>query len=273
MGDVVKHGPIELRCGDWREVLADVTECDAVITDPPYSWRTHKGHDAAVNMTSGGSWARGNGGQDKRRTRREIVYPFWRTQDVGLFAEHWADRCLGWVCAFSDSCLTEIWRSALEGRGRTGFHPLPCVIKGMSVRLCGDGPSSWAIYLNVARPKALSKWGTLPGAYTGGQGEREHIGGKPLWLMRAIIRDYTRPGDLVVDPCAGGATTLIAAAIEGRRAIGAEISPETFSKAAARIRKGWTPDLFTARPGSDRAAASQLVFGGEPSRDTACKDE
>lgn len=29
----------ELRLGDYREVLADVT-CDALITDPPYSART-----------------------------------------------------------------------------------------------------------------------------------------------------------------------------------------------------------------------------------------
>jgi len=40
------------------------------------------------------------------------------------------------------------------------------------------------------------------------------IGGKPMWLMRALVRDYSRPGNLVCDPCAGGATTLIAAAIE-----------------------------------------------------------
>jgi site-specific DNA-methyltransferase (adenine-specific) len=62
--------------------------------------------------------------------------------------------------------------------------------------------------------------------------------------MRAIIRDYTRPGDLIVDPCAGGATTLLAAAIEGRRCIGSEMDPETYAKAVRRLEAGWTPDLF-----------------------------
>jgi site-specific DNA-methyltransferase (adenine-specific) len=71
-------------------------------------------------------------------------------------------------------------------------------------------------------------------------------GGKPLWLMRAIVRDYTRPGDLVCDPCAGGATTLLAAAMEGRRAVGAEMDPVTFEKASKRLAQGYTPDLFTA---------------------------
>ena len=74
-------------------------------------------------------------------------------------------------------------------------------------------------------------------------------GGKPLWLMRAIIRDYTRPGDLVCDPCAGGGTTLLAAAIEGRRAIGAEMNPDTHSKATARIAAGYTPNMLERLPG------------------------
>ena len=59
--------------------------------------------------------------------------------------------------------------------------------------------------------------------------------------MRAIVRDYSEPGDLVCDPCAGGGTTLLAAVIEGRRAIGAERDPDTFAKAVARLRRGYTP--------------------------------
>jgi len=36
-------------------------------------------------------------------------------------------------------------------------------------------------------------------------------------------------------------TTLLAAVIEGRRAIGAERDPATFAKAVARLRRGFTP--------------------------------
>jgi site-specific DNA-methyltransferase (adenine-specific) len=204
--------PIDLRCGDWRDVLADVGEVDAVVCDPPYSERTHAGQ-----CTDGG--------------RTDLV-------------DGWAARCRGWFVCLSDSELWGAWRRSFEANGLTGFHPLPCVLSGMTVRLSGDGPSSWAVYANVARPKRLSKWGTLDGAYVGKPGAREHIGGKPLWLMRAIIRDYTRPGDLVCDPFAGSGTTLIAAAIEGRRAVGAELDPETYEKARRRIARGWTPDLF-----------------------------
>jgi len=62
-----------------------------------------------------------------------------------------------------------------------------------------------------------------------------------MWLMRAIVSDYSRPGDLVCDPFAGGGTTLLAAAIEGRRAIGAEESPETYARAVRRLSAGYTP--------------------------------
>lgn len=221
----------ELRLGRWQDVLADIVECSSVVTDAPYSDRTHSGHD--------------DGGSD-RAHRRDINYDAFTEADIEEFAESWVPRCKGWFAALSDDVLCRHYRAAFESRGLTGFQPLPCVISGMTVRLAGDGPSSWAIYANVARPKALCKWGTLRGAYVGQPGERVHIGGKPLWLMRALIRDYTKPGDLIIDPFAGAATTLVAARIEGRDAIGAECDPETYEVGKARISAEYTPDLFSA---------------------------
>lgn len=50
----------------------------------------------------------------------------------------------------------------------------------------------------------------------------------PLPMLRAIIRTWTKEGDLVVDPFAGGASTLVIAGQLGRRAMGYEIDPEAF---------------------------------------------
>lgn len=252
---MAKGSDIELRCGDWSVALADVGEVDVLISDPPYSERTHSGHDDGASLANraGRPMKRSDGGTDIARPRRALSYQAWGAEEVQSFVRAWAPRVRGWLVCLSDSDLCMTYRAAYEANGLTGFHPLPCVIPGMTVRMSGDGPSSWAIYANVARPKHLYRWGTLPGAYIVRPGERVHIGGKPLTLMRALVRDYSRPGDLICDPCAGGATTLIAAATEGRRAIGAELDPKTHALALKRIAKGYTPSLFA---GVDRAAAN-----------------
>ena len=241
----VETGPgWELRLGDYRDVLADVT-CDALITDPPYSARTHEGQ------------TQGSDGVD----RRDLSYVAWDDGDVRLFVTSWLSRVSGWIVALTDFELMSPWSRAADGAGRYAFSPVPCCISGMTVRLTGDGPSSWAVYAMVSRPRS-AEWlaarkakrdargdpKALPGFYAGPREEQEHIGGKPLWLMRAIIRDYSEPGDLICDPCAGGGTTLLAAVIEGRRAIGAERDPETFAKAVARLRRGYTPTFDFGAP-------------------------
>lgn len=248
---------IDLRCGRWEEVLADVAEVDAVITDCPYSERTHTGHDAATpddGVREKRLWARKSrpGVLEIPIARQSINYTAWSPADVAAFVDHWSPRCRGWFCTITDHVLAPHWAEAMERHGRYVFAPLPIVEPGSRVRLTGDGPSTWTCWLVVGRPKSeeFRKWGTLPGAYIGrGRGDREHIGGKDSGIMRSIIRDYTRPGDIVCDPCAGAGTTLLAAAIEGRSAIGAELNPDTFAKAQKRLARGYTPTLFQESAG------------------------
>ena len=45
---------------------------------------------------------------------------------------------------------------------------------------------------------------------------------KPESLMRYLVRTYTNPGDVVLDPCCGSGTTCVAAKQEGRHYIGIE---------------------------------------------------
>lgn len=224
---------IDLRLGKYQEVLADV-RCDLVLADPPYSKRTHNGHNKSVNGHLGK--------KHDNASRRHIPYAHWTPTDVAEFCRFWGPRCDGWIAAMSDSDLCTPWRDELAAIGLYSFAPIPCVMPGMTVRLGGDGPSSWCVYLNVARPKKLVTWGTTPGAYYGPP-DRGYMGGKPLWLMRQIVRDYSRAHQVVVDPCAGSATTLIAAATENRIAIGAEALRDTYLTAQARIGAGYTPTL------------------------------
>lgn len=225
---------MDLRLGRWEEVLAGET-CDSVIVDPPYGARTHAGHDHAVR----------DGRQYDAAKRRALVYEHWTPQNVHSFVTHWSDQTRGWLAILSCSDLVPVYKQAFERCGRVSFAPVPCIIRGMTVRLAGDGPSNWAIYLNVARPRnrEYSRWGTLPGSYIVTRGA-DFIGGKPLSLMSAIVRDYTRPGELVCDPCAGLATTAIAAVSLERRFIGSEVDPATHAVAQRRIAAGIQQDMF-----------------------------
>lgn len=212
---------IDLRLGDWRTVLLDVGMVDAIITDPPYGARTH----AAVTTRDDNSIPTG----------LTPTYDAWTALDIESFVAEWSSRCRGWMVALTDSELIQAWRSAFEAHDRYAFSPVPCVITGMSVRLQGDGPSSWAVYAMVSRPRNLSKWGTLPGAYIGPREEGAKSGrGKPSWLMDAIVGDYTRGGDLVCDPLAGYGVTLTSAIKLGRRAVGAEIDNDARREAIQR---------------------------------------
>jgi site-specific DNA-methyltransferase (adenine-specific) len=225
---------IDLRHGHWATALADVEQVDALITDPPYSARTHRAAD--VDATGDGS------------TRTRLPYAEIDEAEIARIVEAWVPRVRGWLCVMHDHIQQPWWEAALLAAGRYVFAPIPIVDIGSGVRLVGDGPSSWTVWLTVARPRAkpYSSWGTLPGAYIRSPGDERshHRGGKPLGIMQAIVRDYTRPGDLVCDPFAGGATTLLAAAIEGRQAIGSEIDPITYALARERIARGYTPSLF-----------------------------
>lgn len=222
-----------LRLGDWRSVLIDAGMVDVLITDHPYGARTHS--SVREGVREDGYAIEGLAPE----------YTHWSPSDVLYFAQHWSPRTRGWMVALCSHDLIPAWETAYEAVGRYGFAPVPCVINGMSVRLGGDGPSSWTVYAMVGRPRSgeFSRWGTLPGAYTGGREPGSEGGrGKPSWLMRAIARDYSRPGDLICDPLAGYGATLIAALDEGRRCIGAELDHGAYDEAYRRAAAPRTTD-------------------------------
>ena len=254
--------------GDWRTSLALVTArggCDLLCVDAPYSERTHAGHDdgiAQVNRVRdwagrqpSGRRADGTsfGGQVARVAehggeRRALSYPAWNEDDVYDFVTAWVPVTRGWIVSLTDHMLAPVWEAALLREGRYVFAPLACVEPGSRVRFTGDGPSNWTTWAVVARPSTapFAKWGTLPGAYVvpAGHGDtrtgrREEdlrvVGGKPLWLMSSLCRDYSRKGDLVCDPCAGAGTTGVAARTLGRRFIGGDVLAEHAALAARNV--------------------------------------
>lgn len=58
---------------------------------------------------------------------------------------------------------------------------------------------------------------------------------KSVPLLEFLIRTFTDKGDVVIDPCAGSGTTLLAAASLGRRGYGFEIKKNFFKEANETI--------------------------------------
>lgn len=67
---------------------------------------------------------------------------------------------------------------------------------------------------------------------------------KSVPLLESLIRLFTDENDVVIDPCAGSGTTLLAAKNLRRRAYGFEIKKDFYAKAQGLIDNCATPVLF-----------------------------
>ena len=67
---------------------------------------------------------------------------------------------------------------------------------------------------------------------------------KPVPLLERLIEIFTDKGDVVIDPCAGSGTTLLAAANMGRKAYGFEIKKDFYKLAKQKVLPYVSPKLF-----------------------------
>lgn len=69
------------------------------------------------------------------------------------------------------------------------------------------------------------------------ESEKIHPTQKPVKLLENLISIFTDEGDVVIDPCAGSGSTLIAAENLNRKSFGFEIKKEFFVKATSWIEE------------------------------------
>src|SRR5687767_13969539 len=103
----------DLRLGRWQDVLADVGDVDAVITDTPFSQRT----------------AEGFRGGDQRLGTATIGIPYGHINvaDVADVVASWVPRTKWWFVVFGDHILASEWAVQLEAAGLYVFAPVPWV--------------------------------------------------------------------------------------------------------------------------------------------------
>lgn len=78
------------------------------------------------------------------------------------------------------------------------------------------------------------------------ESEKIHPTQKPVKLLQKLIALFTDPGDVVIDPVAGSASTIIAALRCDRSAYGFEIKKDFFKAANERLERELSqPKLFT----------------------------
>ncbi len=230
----VEIGDARLACGDCLEILPTLDKVDAVVTDPPYSERTHSGHAATASRSPT------DFGADSS-IRKDLGYEHLTPEDVGVLAGLFSDLCNGWIVWMCDHHLAVPIQNALEARDRYVFAPLPFYAPGSRTRLGGDGPASWTIWIMASRTAKQHRWGTLPGGYQAEKGwrDRSHMGGKPVLLMDRIVSDYSKSEMTVIDPFMGSGTTGISCANLGRKFIGIEKQKKHFNFACERIEAAY----------------------------------
>lgn len=67
---------------------------------------------------------------------------------------------------------------------------------------------------------------------------------KPVKLLERLITIFTDAGDVVIDPCAGSGSTLLAATNLNRKAYGFEIKKDFFKSANEIMFKHIESSLF-----------------------------
>lgn len=67
---------------------------------------------------------------------------------------------------------------------------------------------------------------------------------KPVPLLERLISVFTDKGDVVIDPCAGSGTTLLAAANMGRKAYGFEVNKQFYHAAKDIVLRRIEQNLF-----------------------------
>lgn len=218
-----------LWCGDCREVLAASgrREFDLLATDPPYGIEYRSGYGDNHEPIVGD-----DGSLDvlavvadavcKLRSNRHAYVFGYKADDLSRAPNITAAADLVWdKGAPGMGDLASLYGRSTEPIAFGVFCDSPAAARGgLAARL----RRGTVLRCDIARGAIGS----------------DHPTQKPVALMRQIIESSTLLGDLVLDPFAGAGSTLVAAVVSGRQAIGIELEEKYCERAARRLRAART---------------------------------
>lgn len=226
-------------CLDPLTGLASLADrsVDHVITDPPYEAEAHE---------KGKRQNPGNGGGKEERGKPYVrvvdeSYTFnaiteTERTEVAFQSARVARRWVGISCQVE---AVAFWKRELVNAGLLYRRAIPWVKPDAMPSLHGRWPGqSVEMIVFAAHPGVTAPVGGKARYYevTKERGlTRSHPTAKPLELMRQILEDFTRPGDLVCDPFTGSGSTGAAALRLGRSFLGWELDKTYFDIAQRRL--------------------------------------
>lgn len=239
MTDGTPGSPWTLHLGDCLPFLRSLPDksVDHVITDPPYEAEAH---------TQGRRMMAGAGGRmrDGARIYSAPLDFAPISADVRTEVGHHLARCASrWIVVFCQAEAVAAWRESLEAGGAKWKRACVWIKPNGQPQLTGDRPGMGYESIACAHAPGRSRWnaGGKHGVYTFpmdanfSRFAREHPTQKPTPLFESLVRDFTDPGETILDPFAGSGTTGVAALKLGRRFIGCELSPKYHAVALKRL--------------------------------------
>lgn len=228
-------GPVTLICGDMQEVLVDwVGQFDAVVTDAPY------------RLTSGGRGSSGDGSMagifdpdvyDNSGDLMAIMN--WNQMGPPIYRACKPDADAYFMANDKNLFLAQ---GAFQGAGFRLHNLLVWDKHAPTVNRWYMKHLEYTLYMWKGAARVIAEPGSKQLFKSPRPSSRVHATQKPVSLMAHYINNSTRPGDLVLDPFMGSGTTLIAAILTGRRAVGIEIDPDMFDVACARVKAALMPE-------------------------------
>ncbi len=158
---------------------------------------------------------------------------FWDSKAIAEPAQEWHGRAATFDRSGNDVADHVLpGQTAAQHRPRVNESSRKALRSDIESRHRASIPGGQSLMANPGSTRnKRSVWTVATAPYTGA-----HFATYPPKLIRPCILAGSRPGDAVLDPFSGAATTGLVALQEGRRYIGIELNPDYQALAEKRLR-------------------------------------
>lgn len=205
--------PNQIHCGDALQILSGYPSesADLVVTDPPYlcGYQDRLGRRIANDNNGSG------------------VLPVYQEIYRLLKPNSYCVTFYGWT-AIADFAST--WQAA--GFRSIGHIVWPKNYTSTKGFMNYQHESAFVLAKGYPAKPTSPIDDVQPWEYTG---NKAHPTEKSVNIITPLIRSFSKPGDIVIDPFLGSGTTAVAAALTGRRYIGVELEAKYCKHAEQRL--------------------------------------